>query len=137
MRKLKKYVLERKPFELPLLTYRDRIGEHTIAIYASKLDRIDVFREKEKTYVLAWNQGVEYATLYVFFGEEELGQVVENHRGLEVMLGKKTADFTPLSIAKGMAREYEAKDIYLRALSKKRAASGREHASSKELQRRV
>ena len=109
MRRVKKYTLEREPFRRPLLIYRDRTGKHSVEVNAGKLEKIEVFREGENTYVLSWNQAAGYVGVQVFRGQEELGEVVQNKRGLESLIGRTGAYIPPLLIVKTMALEYERK----------------------------
>ncbi len=107
MRRIKNYSLKRQPFMQPVLTYRDRRGKHSVEVNAGKLERIEVFRDGENTYVLSWNQAAGYMGVQVFRGLEELGEVVQNQRGLESAVGNIGVYVPPLLIVKTMAREFE------------------------------
>ena len=76
MRTIHNYTIERESFEKQQaaqryhagleLTYRDKGGNHTVAISASYTDDISVFREGGDTIVLVTNFSLNYAGIEIY-----------------------------------------------------------------------
>src|SRR2546426_3512281 len=107
MRRVKNYELETMPFDPPVITYRDRKGIHTVEVETGGLSNveIEVFREREYTYILSWDPRFPYVGIERFLGHEPQGNLFLGKREpIENLLGKRGLDLSPMTMAKMLAQ---------------------------------
>ncbi len=106
MRRVKNYEAEYSRFDSPIITYRDKTGNHTVEINAGGLWNVDVevFREKEYTFVLSSNQRHPYVGIEKFLGHEPKGNFsVITLAAIEDVLGPKGLKLSPMTMAKRLS----------------------------------
>ncbi len=108
MRRIKNYDLERAPNERTVLKYRDKRGKHEVELSCGYYDEVEAFKERDRTFVLSWNDRLEYAGVECFKGHEKLSELfIQDSQDIEAVLGKHGLELTPMTIVKRLAKALE------------------------------
>lgn len=103
---LEKQLKARRHYPALVMFYQDKFGRHKVTLHSGESDEIEVFRERNYTYVLSINNGFYYVGMQSFEKGEEVGSIFLQDAGeIDEILGKKGLDLSPIIIAKRL-KEY-------------------------------
>jgi len=105
MRQLKNFHTEAVDYDF-FVTYRDKADKHRVEVEAGHLCDVEVelFRDKEHTYVLSWNQRFPYVGIERFLGNQRSGNLyLSSHEAIEDTLGPNAFELPSITIAKKLS----------------------------------
>jgi len=128
MRRVENYELKQSSGRVSI-SYRDRNGRQTLQIHTDPSALIELFRDKEHTYVLSWNPRFPYVGLERFQGSKPQGKLsLNSYKAIESVLGTSGFYLPSETLARKLSQSMASPE----ELERRNSAADREGGSTAE-----